>query len=104
MCQEPVYNLLLLGTGEAGKTTFVKQMRISNGREFTPEEKRFYRINLIKNVVESIKHLIEGVELLKLQYDVKLEILIKSVIVIIFLSEPRLSQHPGAPDEGLCPH
>merc|ERR1719219_1168370 len=67
--KEPVYNLLLLGTGEAGKSTFVKQMRISNGREFTPEEKRFYRVNLINNVVDSIKQLIEGVELLKLQYD-----------------------------------
>lgn len=66
---EPLYNLLLLGTGEAGKTTFVKQMRISNGREFSPEEKRFYRINLIKNVVDSIKQLIEGVELLKFEYD-----------------------------------
>ena len=103
LCQEPVYNLLLLGTGEAGKTTFVKLMRISNGREFTPEEKRFYRINLIKNVVESIKHLIEGVELLKLQYDVKLEILIKSVFVKLSLSEPRLSSHSGPQHEGVCP-
>merc|ERR1712156_1045355 len=67
--KEPVYNLLLLGAGEAGKSTFVKQMRISNGREFIPEEKRFYRINLIKNVVDSIKQLIEGVELLNFQYD-----------------------------------
>ena len=71
--KEPVYNLLLLGTGEAGKTTFVKQMRISNGRDFSPDEKRFYRINLIKNVVDSIKTLVEGVELLKFDYDVKLE-------------------------------
>ena len=76
--QDPVYNLLLLGTGEAGKTTFVKQMRISNGRDFSPEEKRFYRINLITNVVDSIKQLIEGVELLDFQYDVKLKTLIKA--------------------------
>ena len=48
-------------------------MRISNGREFSPEEKRFYRINLIQNVVDSIKQLIDGVELLKFEYDVKLD-------------------------------
>ena len=69
--QEPIYNLLLLGTGEAGKTTFVKQMRISNGKAFTAEERRFYRINLIQNVVDSIKLLIGGVELMEFQYDVK---------------------------------
>ena len=68
--QDPLYNLLLLGTGEAGKTTFVKQMRISNGKPFDDEEKRFYRINLIQNVVDSIKLLIDGVELMKFQYDV----------------------------------
>lgn len=66
---DPLYNLLLLGTGEAGKTTFVKQMRISNGKPFDDEEKRFYRINLIQNVVDSIKRLIDGVELMKFQYD-----------------------------------
>ena len=69
-CQDPIYNLLLLGTGEAGKTTFVKQMRIYNGNAFTAEEKKFYRINLIQNVVDSIKLLIEGVELMKFPYDV----------------------------------
>ena len=79
--KDPVYNLLLLGTGEAGKTTFVKQMRISNGRDFSPEEKRFYRINLIKNVVDSIKQLIEGVELLKFDYDVKLTTLITAEVL-----------------------
>ena len=71
LLQEPIYNLLLLGTGEAGKTTFVKQMRISNGKAFTAEERRFYRINLIQNVVDSIKLLIGGVELMEFQYDVK---------------------------------
>ena len=68
-----MYNLLLLGTGEAGKTTFVKQMRISNGINFTAEDKLVYKINLIQNVVDSIKVLIEGVELMKFQYEVKSE-------------------------------
>ena len=71
--QAPVYNLLLLGTGEAGKTTFVKQMRISNGNNFTAEDKLGYKINLINNVVDSIKVLIEGVELMEFQYEVKSE-------------------------------
>ena len=68
-----MYNLLLLGTGEAGRTTFVKQMRISNGINFTAEDKLVYKINLIQNVVDSIKVLIEGVELMKFQYEVKSE-------------------------------
>ena len=79
-------------------------MRISNGREFIPEEKRFYRINLIKNVVDSIKQLIEGVELLNFQYDVNLETLIEAVIVIIlFVSERGLSEYRGAQDDGVFP-
>ena len=35
--------LLLLGAGESGKSTFVKQMRIINHVDFTPAERSEYR-------------------------------------------------------------
>ena len=46
-------NVLLLGTGEAGKSTFVKQMKIIYGGGFTDEDKTRFRDELVTNVVDS---------------------------------------------------
>jgi len=48
------HKLLLLGTGESGKTTFVKQMKILYGGGFTEEEKAVYRVDIINNLVEGM--------------------------------------------------
>ena len=63
--------ILLLGTGEAGKSTFIKQMKILHGQEFTDAELTDYRIDLMNNVVDSIKTIIKGMEQLQIDYEVK---------------------------------
>ena len=63
--------ILLLGTGEAGKSTFIKQMKILHGQKFTEAELTFYRIDLMNNVVDSIKTIIKGMEQLQIDYEVK---------------------------------
>ena len=47
------YKLLLLGSGESGKTTIVKQMKIIHQNGFTPNELLMYRLTVIKNLIDS---------------------------------------------------
>ena len=51
---------MLLGCGEAGKSTFIKQMRIINGDEFTEEEESEYKMAIAKNILSAIKTLLEN--------------------------------------------
>ena len=46
--------MLLLGTGEAGKSTFVKQMKLIHGGGFTDEDKTRFREDLVTNVTDSV--------------------------------------------------
>lgn len=55
-----VFKLLLLGTGESGKSTIFKQMQILYQDGFNEYEKITYRLVLRRNVVESIQTLITG--------------------------------------------
>lgn len=47
--------LLLLGAGESGKSTFLKQMRIIHGYFFSPEELTEYRHTIYRNVIQGMK-------------------------------------------------
>jgi len=56
-----VLKLLLLGTGESGKSTIFKQMQILYSQEgFNDNEKAAYRAVARKNVIESLHTLING--------------------------------------------
>lgn len=50
--------LLLLGTGESGKSTFIKQMRIIHGAGFPKEERVTMRHLVYQNIVTSIQTMI----------------------------------------------
>lgn len=58
------YKILLLGAGESGKSTVVKQMKILHQDGFSPEELLVYRLGVLKNVTESAKALVRGMQLL----------------------------------------
>ena len=47
--------LLLLGAGESGKSTFMKQMRIIHGYSFTRDEMNDYKLTVYRNVVQGMK-------------------------------------------------
>jgi len=55
--------ILLLGCGEAGKSTFIKQMRIIHSGEeeggWTVEEREQYRREILMNVIQCIQILLE---------------------------------------------
>jgi len=46
--------LLLLGAGESGKSTIVKQMRVIHGNGYSPNECMTYRPVVYSNAIESL--------------------------------------------------
>ncbi|XP_068090189.1 guanine nucleotide-binding protein subunit alpha-15-like isoform X2 [Hyperolius riggenbachi] len=60
--------ILLLGTGESGKSTFIKQMRILHGAEFTDEERKTYARLIHQNIVTCAQSLVGALETLKCNY------------------------------------
>ncbi|KAI8974432.1 guanine nucleotide binding protein, alpha subunit [Pilobolus umbonatus] len=58
--------LLLLGTGDSGKSTVIKQMKIIHEGGFSSEEKKGYRQAVFTNTVESMQLILEVMEDLSL--------------------------------------
>uniref|UniRef100_A0A8C6Q2I3 Guanine nucleotide-binding protein subunit alpha n=1 Tax=Nothobranchius furzeri TaxID=105023 RepID=A0A8C6Q2I3_NOTFU len=60
--------LLLLGTGESGKSTFIKQMRIIHGAGYSDEDKRSFTKLVYQNIFTSMQAMIRAMETLKIPY------------------------------------
>ncbi|XP_051552139.1 guanine nucleotide-binding protein subunit alpha-14-like isoform X1 [Myxocyprinus asiaticus] len=54
--------LLLLGTGESGKSTFIKQMRIIHGQGYTEEDRRAYAKLVFQNIFVAIQAILQAME------------------------------------------
>ncbi|XP_060654107.1 G protein alpha q subunit-like [Drosophila nasuta] len=63
-----VMKLLLLGTGESGKTTFLKQMRIINKDKFSDKEMRFFTKMVYQNIFMAMQSMIKAIKELKISY------------------------------------
>ncbi|ODQ81081.1 hypothetical protein BABINDRAFT_160492 [Babjeviella inositovora NRRL Y-12698] len=57
--------ILLLGSGESGKSTIIKQMKILHQNGFSDEEKADYKTFVFRNIVECVRNLISGVRDIK---------------------------------------
>ncbi|KAF7666470.1 hypothetical protein LDENG_00106620 [Lucifuga dentata] len=62
------YKLLLLGTGESGKSTFIKQMRIIHGRGYSEEEKRTFARLVYQNIFTAMQAMIQAMNILQIPY------------------------------------
>ncbi|KAM9820120.1 guanine nucleotide-binding protein G(q) subunit alpha-like [Neosynchiropus ocellatus] len=62
------YKLLLLGTGESGKSTFIKQMRIIHGRGYSDEDKRGFRRLVYQNIFTAMQVMIQAMNILEIPY------------------------------------
>uniref|UniRef100_A0A915DUN6 Guanine nucleotide-binding protein subunit alpha n=1 Tax=Ditylenchus dipsaci TaxID=166011 RepID=A0A915DUN6_9BILA len=60
--------LLLLGTGESGKSTFIKQMRIIHGNGYSEEDKRQHIRLVYQNVFMAMQSMIRAMETLDIPY------------------------------------
>ncbi|MCJ1434981.1 Guanine nucleotide-binding protein alpha-2 subunit [Xylographa pallens] len=54
--------ILLLGSGESGKSTIVKQMKIIHQNGYTVDELALYRLTIYKNVIDCAKALIMAMQ------------------------------------------
>lgn len=66
--EKKIIKLLLLGTGESGKSTIFKQMQILFDRGFTDIDLAVFRGVLRSNVVEAMQTLIAGMEYFELDF------------------------------------
>nr|XP_027779465.1 guanine nucleotide-binding protein subunit alpha-15-like [Marmota flaviventris] len=60
--------LLLLGPGESGKSTFIKQMRIIHGNGYSEEERKGFRPLVYQNIFVSMQALIEAMGRLQIPF------------------------------------
>lgn len=60
--------LLLLGTGESGKSTFIKQMRIIHGAGYSEEDRCGFISLIYRNVFMSMSVMIAAMETLRISY------------------------------------
>ncbi|XP_078252349.1 LOW QUALITY PROTEIN: guanine nucleotide-binding protein G(q) subunit alpha-like [Rhinoraja longicauda] len=60
--------LLLLGTGESGKSTFIKQMRIIHGTGYSDEDKRGFTKLVYQEIFTAMQAMIRAMETLKIPY------------------------------------
>jgi hypothetical protein len=58
----------LPGTGESGKSTFIKQMRIIHGSGYSDEDKRGFIKLVYQNIFMAMQSMIRAMDLLKIQY------------------------------------
>ncbi|KAK2725847.1 hypothetical protein QYM36_000351 [Artemia franciscana] len=77
-----INKILLLGSGESGKTTVLKQMRILYGKPFTDEERIIARTHVRYNIVEIILQLASGYQGLEEDYLIKATNGLKRMAVI----------------------
>ncbi|CAG8536015.1 14357_t:CDS:2 [Acaulospora colombiana] len=60
--------ILLLGSGESGKSTIVKQMKIIHQNGYTREELAQYRLTVYKNLIESAHSLVNAAKKFQLEF------------------------------------
>lgn len=61
--------LLLLGTGESGKSTIIKQMRILYGEGFGEQERKDFNVLVFRNILRAIKAMGDALDQLKIPLD-----------------------------------
>ncbi|XP_038660846.1 guanine nucleotide-binding protein subunit alpha-14 [Scyliorhinus canicula] len=60
--------LLLLGTGESGKSTFIKQMRIIHGDGYSDEDRKNFTKLVFQNIFTAMQAMIRAMDTLRVQY------------------------------------
>lgn len=60
--------LPITGTGESGKSTFIKQMRIIHGAGYTEEDRRTFTKLVYQNIFMAINSMIRAMDTLRIPY------------------------------------
>ena len=60
------------GTGESGKSTFIKQMRIIHGAGYSDEDRKGFRVMVFQNIHRVIRTLCEQMDNLQIEYELEI--------------------------------
>lgn len=63
-----IFLICLAGTGESGKSTFIKQMRIIHGSGYSDEDKRGFTKLVYQNIFTAMQAMIRAMDTLKIPY------------------------------------
>ena len=58
-----------VGTGESGKSTFIKQMKIIHGSGYSDEEKRGFIKLVYQNIFMAMNSMVRAMDTLKIPYN-----------------------------------
>lgn len=75
----------MIGSGESGKSTIVKQMKIIHQNGYTIDELAMYRLTVYKNLVDCAKALVVALE----KFDIEPVVAINKVRAV-YLSNPQM--------------
>ena len=75
---------LFAGTGESGKSTFIKQMRIIHGSGYSDEDKKGFIKLVYQNIFMAMQTMIRAMDILKLTYE-KSESKVSTTISSLFI-------------------
>ncbi|KAK2523798.1 hypothetical protein Q9966_011948 [Columba livia] len=67
----PCFNTMQKGTGESGKSTFIKQMRIIHGSGYSEEDRKGFTKLVYQNIFTAMQAMIRAMDTLKIQYTSK---------------------------------
>lgn len=59
---------MITGTGESGKSTFIKQMRIIHGSGYSDEDKKGFIKLVYQNIFMAMQSMIKAMDMLKILY------------------------------------
>ena len=62
-------NGLLVGTGESGKSTFIKQMRIIHGGGYSKNDRLKFVVLIHRNIYTAMKQLLEAMKDLEIPFE-----------------------------------
>lgn len=63
-----IFLTCLAGTGESGKSTFIKQMRIIHGSGYSDEDKKGFTKLVYQNIFTAMQAMIRAMDTLKIPY------------------------------------
>ena len=63
-----VVHFSVSGTGEAGKSTFIKQMRIIHGQGYSDKDRAEFKVQVYRNIYAGMQILVEAMEHLKIAF------------------------------------
>jgi guanine nucleotide-binding protein subunit alpha len=88
LCCENLIHICHIGSGESGKSTIVKQMKIIHQNGYSKEELLSWKLTIFKNILESIQIIIRSIK----KFDYEFETFDQEVFYLVFFLLEKLHE------------